>query len=187
MAEHVCPVWIGYLLASPIRRLFQKPEQILRDHIKEGMTVLEPGPAMGYFSIPLAKMVGNGGKIVCVDLQEKMFKSLNKRAKKAGVTDRIETRVCSQESLGVEDLKGKADFVLAFAMVHETSDVEGLITQFYESLRPGGRVLISEPAGHVTDEDFDETISLSHKAGFIEVDRPKIKRSLSLLLEKPAI
>jgi ubiquinone/menaquinone biosynthesis C-methylase UbiE len=185
MAEHLCPIWIGYLLASPIRRLFQNPEHILKSHIKEGMTVIEPGPAMGFFSIPLAKMVGDSGKVVCVELQEKMFESLNKRARKAGVKDRIETRICTQESMGVEDLNGKSDFVLAFAMVHESSNVGVLINQFNDVLRPGGRALICEPAGHVSDEDFDETITLALKAGFVEIDRPVVRRSLSVLLEKP--
>ena len=56
--HHVCPWWIGYLLASPIRRIFQNPEEILSPFIRFGMAVLEPGPGMGFFTIPLARMVG---------------------------------------------------------------------------------------------------------------------------------
>ena len=60
MSEHVCPWWIGYLLASPLRRLLYKPEQILGSHIREGMTVLEPGCAMGFFSLLVLAMVSMG-------------------------------------------------------------------------------------------------------------------------------
>ena len=49
MAEHVCPVWVGYLLASPVRKLFDNPEKVLAPYVKEGMTVLDVGSAMGFF------------------------------------------------------------------------------------------------------------------------------------------
>jgi ubiquinone/menaquinone biosynthesis C-methylase UbiE len=60
--EHVCPWWIGYLLASPLRRLVQKPEVILRPFLSNGMRVLEVGPGMGFFTLPMARMVGSAGR-----------------------------------------------------------------------------------------------------------------------------
>ena len=44
---------MDYLLASPLRKwLGQDPEKILRPYVHEGMTVLEPGPGMGFFTMP---------------------------------------------------------------------------------------------------------------------------------------
>jgi len=40
---HVCPVWVGYLLASPLRKLLQNPDKILAPYVKPGMTVLDVG------------------------------------------------------------------------------------------------------------------------------------------------
>ena len=91
----VCPAWLGYFLASPIRKLIHPPQTILTPYVREGMTVLDIGCGMGFFSIPLAQMVGAAGKVICVDMQEKMLKRLEKRAQKAGVSARIETRLCS--------------------------------------------------------------------------------------------
>jgi len=54
---------------------------------------------MGFFSLPLARMVGPNGKVLCVDLQEKMLRSLHKRALKAGVADRIISRLSARSSL----------------------------------------------------------------------------------------
>ena len=68
MAEHVCPWWLGYFLASPLRKLMQNPDTILSGHISEGMTALDVGSAMGFFSIPMARLVGASGKVICVDL-----------------------------------------------------------------------------------------------------------------------
>ena len=53
MAEWVCPWWLGYFLASPIRRWMQDPAKILAPHVREGMIVLEPGPGMGFFTLEL--------------------------------------------------------------------------------------------------------------------------------------
>lgn len=186
MAERVCPWWVGYLLASPIRRLLQKPEEILGPYVRDGMTVLDVGCAMGFFTLPMADMVGSKGRVVAVDLQERMIRTLEKRARKAGVLSRIDTRVCSATGLGLEDLKGKVDFAVAFAMVHETPEPRVLFTQIHEALAPGGRLLVAEPSGHVAADAFEATVSLATECGLVEVDRPQIRRSMSVLLERPS-
>ena len=94
MAEHICPWWVGYFLISPIRRWLQDPEKILSPYINEGMTVLDIGPGMGFFTIPAARMVGESGKVIAVDVQEKMLTVLRKRAEKAGVAGRVVTKRC---------------------------------------------------------------------------------------------
>lgn len=80
--EHVCPWWMGFFLASPLRRLIQNPEKLLKPFIKEGMHILEIGPGMGFFTLPMAHMVGPVGKIFAVDVQQQMLDHLSARAKK---------------------------------------------------------------------------------------------------------
>jgi ubiquinone/menaquinone biosynthesis C-methylase UbiE len=87
MDEHVCPWWAGYLLANPLRRLLQKPEKIVSPYLRNGMTVLEIGPGMGFFTLPMARIVGASGRIICVDIQEKMIAGLMRRARRAGLAD----------------------------------------------------------------------------------------------------
>ena len=182
MAEHVCPVWVGYLLASPIRRLAQKPEKILGAHVREGMTVLEVGPGMGFFSLPLARLVGPTGRVIAVDVQEKMLQALAGRARKAGLSERIETRGCRPESLGLADLAGRIDFALAFAVVHEVDDQPRLMTEIAAALRPGGRLLLAEPAGHVSNDAFAETLAVAQHAGLSVIEKERITRSHAALL-----
>ena len=145
--SRVCPWWLGYLLANPIRKLIHDPEEILRSYVAHGMTVADIGSGMGYFSLPMAVLVGNKGKVVCVDLQEKMLSSLIKRAQKAGVLDRIVTRRAQKDSLNMEDMAGSADFVLAFAVVHEVPDQERILQEIHRLLKQNGCLLISEPKG----------------------------------------
>ena len=185
MAERVCPWWMGYVLVSPVRRLFEKPEEVLAPHVKSGMTAMDVGCAMGYFSLPMAEFVGPGGRVICVDFQERMLRSLRKRASRAGLSDRIEARACSASSLGIQDLESKIDFALTFAVVHEVQDAAGLLAQIHDVLVPGGRLLLAEPRGHVSREAVEETVAAAEQAGLSVVDRPAIKRSRAVLMEKP--
>ena len=185
MAERVCPWWVGYLLASPVRRLFEKPEEVLAPHVEGGMTALDVGCAMGYFSLPMAELVGASGRVVCVDVQERMIRSLRKRASRAGLSDRIEARVCSADDLGVQDLECKIDFALTYAVVHEVRDADTLLEEIAHVLAPGGRLLVAEPKGHVSGEALEETVASARKAGLSAIERPDIKRSRAVLLEKP--
>ena len=69
MAHGVCPAWLDHLLACPLRRLIHDPEAILRPYLAPCMTVLEIGPGMGFFTVPMASMIGPSGRIVCVDVE----------------------------------------------------------------------------------------------------------------------
>ena len=184
MAGKVCPVWVGYLLASPVRRLYQNPEKILGRYVEKGMKVLDIGCAMGFFSLPLARMVGASGKVICVDVQEKMITSLEKRARKAGLIERIKTRLCTYNSLGLDDLKEKIDFAFASAVVHEIPDVSNFFSETYETIKPAGRFLVIEPKGHVSEKDFKISVSIAEQNGFKVIDSPQKGRSRVVLLQK---
>jgi len=183
MAHSVCPWWIGYLLASPVRRwLGQDPEKILAPFVREGMTVLEPGPGMGFFTIPLAKMVGASGRVIAVDLQPKMIAVLKRRTAKARVVDQVDARVTSAETMGIADLASAVDLTLAFAVVHEFPDPGNFFREVARASKPGAHVLLAEPRGHVNDADFALELAAAAAAGLNVVERPTIARSVSALL-----
>lgn len=184
MAEDLCPVWIGYLLACPLRKLFQNPVKILSSHVRPGMTILEIGPGMGFFSLPMAELAGERGRLVCVDLQPGMLRALDKRAAKAGLSGRIETRACSTDSLKIDDLAGGVNFILLFAAVHEIPDQPRLFRELAAALAPEGRVLLSEPSGHVSADDFAKTLAAAEAAGLTVVERPTIRGGTSVVLTR---
>jgi len=184
MAKRICPFWVGYLLISPLRTLVQNPQKILSRYVTSGMKVLDIGCGMGFFSLPLARMVGSKGKVICVDVQEKMIKSLEKRAKKAGLTDRIETRISNQDSFGLDDMNEEVDFSLAFAVVHEVLDVTQFFSEIYKALKLAGTLLIAEPRGHVSEKDFEKTTAVAQHNGFKIINYPEIRRSRTILLQK---
>ena len=104
--RRVCPWWLGYLLASPVRRMFQHPAQMLAGHVRAGMTVLEPGPGMGFFTLELARLVGGSGRVIAVDIQPRMLDGLRRRAAKAGVLDRVDARLAAARFAGYRGFGG---------------------------------------------------------------------------------
>ncbi|MBW2591799.1 MAG: class I SAM-dependent methyltransferase [Deltaproteobacteria bacterium] len=184
MAEHVCPVWVGYLLASPLRKIFQNPDKILSDYVKEGMKVLDIGCAMGFFSLPMARMVGSSGRVICVDIQPDMLSSLKKRAEKAKVAQRVEMRLANRDSFCIDDLKNKIDFIIASAVAHELPDPLLLFSETWEVLTQKGTFLLTEPSGHVSKKKFKATVSTAEAQGFKIIKKPRIRRSHTVLLGK---
>lgn len=184
MSHRVCPWWLGYLLASPIRRLLQNPDEVIAPYVREGMTVLEPGPGMGFFTLPLARRVGPTGRVVAVDVQPKMIAALKRRVARAGLLPQVDARLVAADTMGLADIEGTVDFTLAFAMVHELPSVEPFFREVARALKPGGSLLIAEPAGHVKAPMFDAELQSAAQAGLELVGRPTIRRSLAALLKK---
>ena len=184
MPHRVCPWWLGYFLISPVRRWLQNPTELLRPYVHEGMTVLEPGPGMGFFTIPLAQIVGPSGRVIAVDVQPKMIAKLKKRAARANVQDRVDARIAPPDTLGIEDLTRSVDFTLAFAMVHELPDAGKFFAEVARASRPKAKLLVVEPRGHVNDASFAAESNAASAAGFTLTERPRVGKNLTALLEK---
>jgi ubiquinone/menaquinone biosynthesis C-methylase UbiE len=184
MAQHVCPWWYGYVLANPMRKLIENPREILSPFVKEGMTVLEPGCGMGFFTVELARLVGERGEVIAVDLQPKMLAGLKKRLSRAGLSERVRARAARPDTLDISDLAAKVDFALAFYLVHEVPDKKRFFTEVHQALKPEARLLLVEPKGHVSKTAFDASLSLALEAGFVILNPSVIRRRYSALLEK---
>jgi ubiquinone/menaquinone biosynthesis C-methylase UbiE len=180
MASHICPWWLAYTFDNPLRKLLHKPEKVVGPYVKEGMTVLDIGCGMGYFSIAMARITGKGGRVLSVDLQQKMLDILRKRAEKTGMSDRIETRRCSPESIGIDE---DVDFTLAFWMVHEVPDGQRFFKEVRAVLKPDSRLLIAEPIMHVTSLEFEKTIQTAEDEGLVIIERPRIVFSRTALFK----
>jgi ubiquinone/menaquinone biosynthesis C-methylase UbiE len=161
-----------------LRRLVQNPDQIIKPYVHCGDVVLDVGPGIGYFTIPMAKLVGDSGRVIAADLQESMLHGIAKRARRAGMEQRIVLRRASNESLNVG---GTMDFALVFWMAHEVPDLKNFMDQLFDVLKEGGRLLIAEPKIHVSQKQFQKEMDIARSAGFVLIDQPAIPLSLSAL------
>jgi ubiquinone/menaquinone biosynthesis C-methylase UbiE len=119
------------------------------------MTVLEPGPGMGFFTLELARRVGPTGRVIAVDVQPKMIKGLKRRAATANLAERIDARVTRPDSMQLDGLNSRIDFVLAFAVVHEMPDAAVFFAEAATTMTPKARMLLAEPMGQVSEAEFD--------------------------------
>lgn len=177
--EHVCPWWLAYTFDNPLRRIFHNPGRMLGNYVKSGATVMDIGCGLGYFSLGMAKLVGPEGRVIAVDLQEKMLSAVRRRARRGGLEERIQTRRCSPDSIGVTE---KVDFVLTFWMAHEVPDTAGFFRQILSCLKPEARLLVAEPAFHVSGQDFRRIMKKAEEAGLSLFESPGIRFSRTALL-----
>jgi 2-polyprenyl-3-methyl-5-hydroxy-6-metoxy-1,4-benzoquinol methylase len=182
--QRVCPWWLGYTFILPFRKYQHNPDKIVGPYVKTGAQVMDYGCAMGYFSIPMAKITGKSGKVYCVDIQQKMLENLNRRAIKYQV-DNIVKPLLINESYKPETLASQLDFVLLFAVVHEVPDQQKLFNEISMMLKTGGKVMFAEPKGHVKPGEFNHSIELARNAG-LQVEQLNVlgDGKLSVLLIK---
>jgi ubiquinone/menaquinone biosynthesis C-methylase UbiE len=176
-----CPWWLIFTFDNPLRKLSQNPQKILGPIVKPGSIVLDVGCGMGYFSLGLAELVGENGKVIAADLQPEMLAGLSKRAKAAGFESRIQPYRCLPDKIGVNE---PVDFALAFWMVHEVRQREEFLREIFNTLKPGGKFLIVEPLIHVSGRDFERTVALSREIGFTVDGNPRVSLSRAILLRK---
>jgi cyclopropane fatty-acyl-phospholipid synthase-like methyltransferase len=174
---------LGYFLINPLRRLVENPGTLLGPLVEPGMTILEPGCGMGYFTLPLARMVGENGCVIVVDVQPKMLESLSHRARKAGLEDRIAMRAAAKDRLDIADLAGKIDLAVAIHMVHELRDPARFFEEVRAALKPGGKMFIMEPKGHVSANAFSNTALAAEAAGFSPLEKNTDIKKRRLFLE----
>ncbi len=180
---HVCPWWFCFSFDNVARKLFHDPQRILKPYVMPGWTVLDVGPGMGYFTITLARLVGESGKVIAADLQQKMLEGVDRRAAKVGVRDRIVLLRSQPDRIGI----GEAiDFCLVFWMAHEVAHQGRFFTEISSSLKPGGLLLLVEPKLHVSRKSFDNTLRIALSTGLSQSGQPRVSASHTALLQRLA-
>jgi ubiquinone/menaquinone biosynthesis C-methylase UbiE len=177
----ICPAEHARWLSIPLRRLVHNPQRILSAFVKRGDIVIDFGCGPGFFSLPLAHLVGDHGHVIAVDLQPEMLALLRRRAPRAGTLARIDLRHGPADSLG--DVE-PADFALAFYVVHELPDVRRFFTEVHRVLKGQGQLLLVEPKGRVSTSEYAQTLDFAAASGLIAVAEPHIAFSRATLLLK---
>ncbi|MBI9110702.1 class I SAM-dependent methyltransferase [Maridesulfovibrio ferrireducens] len=178
---HVCPWWLTYTFDNFLRRMLDPVDDALSKWVKPGMTVLDFGCGFGHYSIGAAQLVGKGGKVIAVDLQDKMLEIAMERAARAGVDDIISPHKCGPLKIGYT---GKVDFVVSGHVLHETPDLEGAFREVFSVLKPGGGFYFTEPRMHVKDEFYRAELATAAKVGFKVTELPSVLLAYRAYLSK---
>ena len=176
---YVCPAEFAGSLDNSFRRWVHNPQKILRPFIEQGMSVLDLGCGPGVFTVEIAKLVGESGKVVAADLQDGMLNIVAGKIKGTLLEKRVVLHKCHENSIGLE---GKMDFILAFWMVHEVTDQNRLIEELKSLLKPDGKLYIIEPKFHVGRSSFQKMRDGLVRTGFKIVGSPKVFFSRTIML-----
>jgi len=176
----ICPVERAGLLDNSIRKLLQNPRKLLKPFINEKMTVLDLGCGSGFFSVEIAKLLFDSGKVIAADLQEGMLDKVRQKIKGTELEHNIILHKCQEESI---NLKQKVDFILAFYVIHEVPDQDKLFKELKSILKHNGQIFIIEPKFHVSKKSFDLMIDRVKGIGFEIKNRPKVFFSRTIVLK----
>jgi ubiquinone/menaquinone biosynthesis C-methylase UbiE len=135
----------------------EEPDLAMRlIRVQRGSTVADLGAGSGYFTVRLARAVGNMGKVYAVDIQQGMLDLLQK----AVARERLSNVVPVLGTFNDPRLPaGSLDLVLMVDVYHEFSQPQVMLQRIKEALKPGGRLVLLEYRA----EDPDVPILPEHK------------------------
>jgi ubiquinone/menaquinone biosynthesis C-methylase UbiE len=177
--NHICPIQLAGSLDTKIRRWFQNPQKILGPYVKEGMTVLDIGCGPGFFTLDMAQMVGENGRVIAADLQSGMLQKLKNKIRGSELEERISLHLCTDEKIGIDE---EVDFILAFYMVHEAPHQDKFFNNIKSILKTSGQMLMVEPPLHVSRKAFGRSINSAKTAGLLTQEGPKISYNKTAII-----
>ena len=122
-------------LEYKIKSLITSPENILKEtNINKGDFVVDYGCGPGRYTIPIAKMVGDSGKVYAVDINPLAFDKVNDKASKENLTN--------IELLDADNINNisdnSIDVVILYDTLHDIKDMRGVIKIIARILKTNG-------------------------------------------------
>ena len=124
---------------------FADPQAIVDQlEIGPGMVVADFGCGAGFFSLPIAKKVGEEGKVFALDVLSDKLESVESQAKTLNLTNIVTQRV-NLEAPGGSKLEAEsADWVIMKDILFQNKGKDKILEEAKRILKKGGQVLIIE-------------------------------------------
>lgn len=161
-----CPASFSWLLDNPYMNAVAGADKINeRIHLQKGMNVLDVGSGAGRLTLPAAKIVGKGGEVVALDIQQKMLKKLQARATSAGIQN---IRLINAGAGEGRVEQNYYDRVLLVTVLGEIRNKQHALEEIFQGLKCGGILSVTEvvPDPHyITRKSVRD---LCQSVGFVE-------------------
>lgn len=132
-------------LASLIDRLrgfHEDPDGRLREiGLREGMTFLDVGCTLGFYTFPASSIVGESGLVIALDINPELIERVSRKAERSAFGN-VETLVADACETGLPS--ESVDIVFLHLVLHDIDDKPRAIREFDRVLRPRGRLVINE-------------------------------------------
>jgi ubiquinone/menaquinone biosynthesis C-methylase UbiE len=136
---------IAAIMESRFRYRFFGPMQILRGaDIHSGQTVLELGCGTGFFTITAAKLIGDQGSLLAMDVLPMSIEAVSKKVQTANLKN---VRVIKGDALNTELEAESMDVVLLFGVLPAPMlPLARLLPEMHRILKPGGIMAVWPPS-----------------------------------------
>jgi len=151
------------LLASfleKFRKLSEHPlEKLAEIGLREGMTFLDVGCTLGFYSIPAASIVKEKGLVYALDISSDFTEYTSNKAMKKGIKN-IRTITADAQNTGLSP--ETVDVVFLHLVLHDIQDRRKAIEEFNRVLKANGKLVIDEEK--IMPPDFIR--KLAEESGF---------------------
>jgi FkbM family methyltransferase len=129
-------------LERPNREVEERTDLLLANlPLAVGENAADIGAGTGYFSLPMAQLVGQEGTVYAVDIQPEMLAIIEQRSTSKGINN-IERIQATAEDPGLP--REVIDMALFVDAYHEFEWPNEVMQAVYASLVPGGKVVLIE-------------------------------------------
>jgi SAM-dependent methyltransferase len=149
------------VILDVVRPLYEHPNKRLTPYIKKGYVVADLACANGYYTFPIADLVGPEGKVYAVDLGEKCIHRIQKIAQKRGYLN-IEAHAASV--VGMDFIKDRSiDLVWADGLLCSMEgDRQAAVEEIKRILKQNGQAYLglggTPPWGLVDQTEWEEIL-----------------------------
>lgn len=160
-----CPRWLGFFLDNPLAGR-EAGRQLSKAGLQPGMTALDAGCGTGRLTLPIARLAGPQGRVVAIDIQQKMLDTVSARAKALG----LENVSCRKTPLGEGVFQDRNTFDRAFLTtvlgeIPKQAQAQAM-QEIYAALKPGGILSVAEIMLDPHYQSPSHVRQLAEQAGF---------------------
>jgi ubiquinone/menaquinone biosynthesis C-methylase UbiE len=124
---------------------FIRPEEFWRSvDLRAGQTVVHLGCGAGFYLIPAAKMVGQTGKVIGIDIRSDMLAEAENRAERSQVAPIVQTVRANLETTRGSTLKDHlADITLVANILHQ-AEASKIFQEAQRITKKEGKIVVVE-------------------------------------------
>jgi ubiquinone/menaquinone biosynthesis C-methylase UbiE len=138
----------AHRLEDPERLTWLPPDDVLAlIRPLRGLTIADIGTGMGYFALPLARAVGQEGKVLAIDFQGEMIRRLERKVSESGAPGNLVILEGEAARTTLPDLS--CDLVFMSNIWHELDNHPGVLGEVRRILKPEGRLAVLDWRGDI--------------------------------------
>jgi len=131
-----------FVMDNFIRRLISPPEKKISRFVTPGIVTADIGCGPGYFTVPMAELVGSNGKVYAADADPRSVNALKRKLGERGLQNVVEAQTTSAASL--EFIPDRSvDFAFSNDVLCCMVDHRGAIAEIKRILKPRGLCYLS--------------------------------------------